>query len=57
MYDNTKLVTIHQISTSTKRNYHPEHYVETINMSFNCDDDSIRTIAENNLKEIGELYK
>lgn len=57
VYDNTKLVTIHQISTSTKRNYHPEHYVETINMSFNCGDDSIKTIAENNLKEIGELYK
>ena len=57
VYDNTKLVTVHQISTSTKRNYHPEHYIETMNVSFKSNDDSIKTMAENNLKEIGELYK
>lgn len=57
VYDNTKLVTIHQISTSSRRNYQPEHYIETMNMSLKIDDDSIKTMAENNLKEIGELYK
>lgn len=56
VYDNTKLVTIHQIS-SVRRNYHMEHYVETLKLSLNLDEDTIRKIAEDNLKTIGELYK
>lgn len=57
VYDNTKLVTIHQISTSSKRNYHKEHYIESVSMSLNISNDTIKEIAERNLKEIGDLYK
>lgn len=57
VYDNTKLVTIHKVCSSTKRNYHIDHYIETLKMSFDTDDDKIKKIAEQNLKQIGELYK
>lgn len=57
VYDNTKLVTIHKVCSSTKRNYHIDHYIETLKMCFDTDDDKIKKIAEQNLKRIGELYK
>lgn len=57
VYDNTKLVTIHQINVNQKRNYHLEHYEEILRLTNNFDDTNIKEIAINNLKEIGELYK
>lgn len=56
VYDNTKLVTVHQIST-IKRNYKPDYYIEMVGNKFHGDSDTIRQIAENNLKQTGVLYK
>lgn len=57
IYDNTKLVAIHEIKDNVKYNYLQEHMEELTKLSINVDEDTIKAIAINNMREIGELYK
>lgn len=55
LYSNTKLVSIHQISQQ-KWNYHKEDYQKIYEMAFRDDNEKIKDIAKENLRNIGELY-
>lgn len=57
IYNNTKLVTIHEISRDCKRNYHEEHFKEIAKLAIDGDNSQIEEFAKNSLKEIGEYYK
>ena len=57
IYNNTKLVTIHEISQDKKRNYHEDHYIEISKLAIDGDNSQIEEFAKNSLKEIGEYYK
>ena len=57
IYDKTKLVAIHEIKDNVKYNYLQEHMEELTKLSINADEDTIKAIAINNMREIGELYK
>lgn len=56
VYDNTKLVKIHQISNAIRRNYHQNHYVDTVTQAFGEDSEDIKELAKNNLKQLGDLF-
>lgn len=57
IYDNTKLVTIHQISTK-KLNYHIQHYEEILSTVFRkSTNDEMKKMAKENLKKIGLNYE
>lgn len=57
IYDNTKLVTVHQISHQ-KLNYQLEHYVERLEQQqpYRMSDD-IEEMARDQLRKIGEFYQ
>ena len=58
VYDNTELITIHQISKdNTKKIELAEHALEKAEYSLMGTGQSIKEFAENNLKELGEMYK
>ncbi len=57
IYNNTKLVTIHEINQNKKRNYHEEHYIEIAKLAIDGNNSEIEEFAKNSLKEIGEYYK
>lgn len=56
IYDNTNLITIHEISTR-KLNYHLKDYEEILGNVFRkSDKDTINEMAKENLRKIGENY-
>ena len=58
VYDNTELIVIHQISKdNVKKIELAEHALEKAEYSLMRSGQSIKEFAENNLKELGEMYK
>lgn len=58
VYDNTELVVIHQLTNDERKKIElPEHAVEKLEYSLGISNSKIKQMAENNLKEIGEIYK
>ena len=58
VYDNTELIVIHQISKdNVKKIELAEHALEKAEYSLMRSGQSIKKFAENNLKELGEMYK
>lgn len=58
VYDNTELVVIHQLINDERKKIElPEHAVEKLEYSLGTSNSKIKQMAENNLKEIGEIYK
>lgn len=58
MYDNTELVVIHQLINDERKKIElPEHAIEKLEYSLGASSTKIKQMAENNLKEIGEIYK
>lgn len=58
VYDNTELVAIHQISDDDRKKIElPEHAIEKLEHSLGASGEDIKQMAENNLKELGEMYK
>lgn len=58
VYDNTELIVIHQISKdNVKKIELAEHTLEKAEYSLMRNGQSIKEFAENNLKELGEMYK
>lgn len=55
VYYNTKLITIHRISTK-KLNYLEAHYVTISKKTLHTNYVDINQLAQNNLKQIGEIY-
>lgn len=56
LYYNTSLITIHEVK-SQKLNYHDNHYLEISSLTFKNSRYDVNTLAKNNLKLIGEMYK
>lgn len=56
LYYNTSLITIHEVK-SQKLNYHDNHYLEISSLTFKNSRYDVNTLAKNNLKLIGEIYK
>ena len=58
VYDNTELIVIHQISKdNVKKIELAEHALEKAEYSLMRSGHTIKKFAENNLKELGEMYK
>ena len=58
VYDNTELIVIHQISKdNVKKIELAEHALEKAEYSLMRSGQRIKEFAENNLKELGEMYK
>lgn len=58
VYDNTELIVIHQISEDNiKKIELAEHALEKAEYSLMSSGQKIKELAENNLKELGEIYK
>lgn len=58
VYDNTELIVIHQISKENiKKIELTEHAIEKAEYSLMSSGQKIKEFAENNLKELGEMYK
>lgn len=56
VYDNTKLVTIHQLSNAIRRYYHQNHYVDIVSQGLGKESNDIKEFAKNNLKQMGDLF-
>lgn len=55
IYHNTKLVTLHPIS-SKKLNYHERHYIAIAQLSHSFKEEDIESRAKENLSAIGDVY-